>query len=233
MAARQRRAWQLEYARSGRDRIESSYSVRPERCVAWFLSQWAGSGRRPGRVLDLGCGRGRNSLPFLRAGWRVTGLDAVPAALRDFAGLAGGVRRRLRLVRGDLGRRLPFAAGSFDAVLEITAADNLLTARDQARFWRETARVLKPGGRLLTYHFNRADGYYGALLRRSPLRAAGRLHDERAGMDFRFYRTADILSSARGAYRRVRSRHYRYPGPMFGRRWVRDLTAAVLERTAG
>ncbi len=200
--------------------------------MAWFLALWARCGRRPGTLLDLGCGRGRNTLPFLRAGWRVTGLDLVPGALRDLAHLAGPHRRRLRTVRGDLGSPLPFAASVFDAVLEITAADNLLTERDQDRFWRETARVLRPGGWLLTYHFNRTDGYYGPLLRRSRWRSAGRLWDERAGMGFRFYRTGDIVRAARGTLSLSRRRRYRYPGPMFGRRRVRDLTAAVLERNA-
>lgn len=228
---RQIAAWRREYLRPGRERIESSYTARPERCVAWFRRLLGQEGRSAGRLLDLGCGRGRNSLPFLRAGWRVTGLDPVAEALKDFKRFAARWRGRLRLQPGSFARPLAFARdGTFDAVMEITAADNLRNRRQQRRLWRECARVLKPGGWLLSYHFTRRDGYYGPRLRRSSLRRQSVLYDRRAGMWFRFYSAADILEAAGGRLELVARRHYRYPGPMFGRRLVRDLTAAVFRR---
>jgi ubiquinone/menaquinone biosynthesis C-methylase UbiE len=134
-------------------------------------------------------------------------------------------------VHGDLAERLPFVAGSFDAVMEITAADNLTRRALQDRFWREVARVLKPGGWLLTYHFTPADGYYGPLLKRSPRRALGVLFDRQAGMGFRFYTARNAQTATRGRLRVLCSKHYRYRAPMFGQRPMRDLTAAILVRT--
>lgn len=52
---------------------------------------------RPGTALDLGCGGGRETLPLLAAGWRVTAIDAEPAAVdrvterAEEAGLAAGL----------------------------------------------------------------------------------------------------------------------------------------------
>lgn len=231
---RQIAAWRREYLRPGRERIESSYSARPERCVAWFRRFLLRHKLRLGTLLDLGCGRGRNSLPFLRAGWRVTGVDPVPEALEDFKASAVRWRGRLDLRLGTFARPLAFAPdGAFDAVMEITAADNLRDRRRQRRLWRECARVLKPGGWLLSYHFTRRDGYYGPRLRRSPLRRQGVLYDRRAGMWFRFYSAADILEAAGGRLELAARRPYRYPGPMFGRRLVRDLNAAVFRKRQG
>ncbi len=227
--SRQVRAWEAEYRRPGKAGIESSYTLRAERCVLRFLSRLRRQGVHRGKLLDLGCGRGRNSLPFLRAGWVVCGLDAAAPALRDFRRLARA-GKRLRLLRGDLGAPLPYPDAVFDAVLEITAADNLGAGRGFHRLWRETARVLKPGGWLLSYHFTPADGYYGPRLRASAQRRQGRLYDRQAGMHFRFYTAGDIAAAAGGRLALRGSRAYRYRAPMFGRRLRRSLRAAVFQR---
>lgn len=227
---RQTAAWRREYRRRGRARIESSYSLRPERCIARFKRFLLRQGLRTGFLLDLGCGRGRNSLPWLKAGWRVTGLDPAPEALREFGRLAARWRARLSLRQGTFARPLPWREKVFDAVLEITAADNLRNLRQQRRLWRECSRVLKPGGWLLSYHFTRRDGYYGPLLRGSTLRRQGVLFDRRAGMWFRFYTAGDIVDAAGGRLELAARWPYRYPGPMFGRRLTRDLVAAVFRR---
>ncbi|MEW6516150.1 MAG: class I SAM-dependent methyltransferase [candidate division FCPU426 bacterium] len=198
--------------------------------MAWFARLLAEAGIRRGRLLDLGCGRGRNSLPFIRRGWRVTGMDPVSGALAAFERLARTHRSRLTLHCGSFAGPLPWSDGAFDAVMEITAADNLANRRRQQRLWRECARVLKPGGLLLSYHFTRRDGYYGLLLRKSGRRKQGILFDRRAGMGFRFYTAGDIAAAARGRLQRLETRSYRYPGPMFGRRYVRDLKAAVFRK---
>jgi len=69
------------------------------------------------RVLDVGCGQGTQALRLARGGCRVTGLDASPTLLRDFARELAGepddVRERVRLVHGDATE----ATGSLDAVL--------------------------------------------------------------------------------------------------------------------
>ncbi len=91
------------------------------------------------RALDLGCGPG-NSATHLR--------DAVPSvvALDHSEAMLRRARRRdprLTLVRGDV-RGLPVRDGSMDAV---TFHSVLYLLPDRAAALRETARVLRPGGR--------------------------------------------------------------------------------------
>ncbi|RRJ84236.1 NUDIX domain-containing protein [Aestuariirhabdus litorea] len=53
-----------------------------------------------GRILDLGCGSGRDSLFFARSGYRVTAVDASPAMVAEAArltGLEAGVMRAQQL----------------------------------------------------------------------------------------------------------------------------------------
>jgi SAM-dependent methyltransferase len=93
------------------------------------------------RVLDLGCGTGRN-LVELQALARPVGLDLEGRAL------AWSRKRGLqRLVQGGA-EQLPFQAGSFDTV---TALDLLEHIQDDTAGAREVHRVLRPGGKFLVF----------------------------------------------------------------------------------
>src|SRR6187401_3676231 len=70
-----------------------------------------------GKVLELGCGTGRVSLPLARAGVELVGVDrSAPMLERARRRIARSPNRRpakcLDLVRADI-RALPFAARSF------------------------------------------------------------------------------------------------------------------------
>ena len=107
-----------------------------------------------GRVLELGCGTGRISIPLARAGTSVTGIDrsepmltrAIRRAKKLRQKRAGPARARLQLVRGDI-RSLPFAPGSFSMVLApYGILQSLLRDRDLSSTLDAVARVLAPGG---------------------------------------------------------------------------------------
>ena len=101
------------------------------------------------RLLDLGCGAcGPLTFVCVTTGCAGTGLDVNPAAID--AGRARArelaVESRLSLREADLNEPLPCETGSFDAVM---ALDVVLHVRDRDRLYREIARVLTPGGRVL------------------------------------------------------------------------------------
>jgi len=92
------------------------------------------------RVLEAGCGTGYQAREFTRRyGWRMTPLDLSAEGLRH--GQRLGVDQ---LVQGDL-QALPFAAGSFDAVLSLDVIVHF-PAGEESRAFDELARVLRPGG---------------------------------------------------------------------------------------
>ena len=90
----------------------------PERTAAEVNGVVGQLGLAPGaRLLDLCCGQGRHAVPLARLGLRVTGLDlSRPLLARAAAAADGGPP--VGLVAADM-RRLPFADGSFDAVLNL------------------------------------------------------------------------------------------------------------------
>jgi tellurite methyltransferase len=105
--------------------------------------------RRP-RVLDAGCGDGRNLTYFLRRGFACFGIDRDPAAIEHVRARAARLAPDLPLENFRSGEidRLPWDAAGMDAVI---ASAVLHFAADLAHFDRmvqEMWRVLAPGGML-------------------------------------------------------------------------------------
>lgn len=99
------------------------------------------------RVLEVGCGAGRDAVFLARLGHEVHGLDLSEEALRLAALNAGEGGVQLQLHRGDaLATGLP--EGSFDLVSDRGCFHHIY-GDDRKLYGREMARILKPGGKLL------------------------------------------------------------------------------------
>jgi demethylmenaquinone methyltransferase/2-methoxy-6-polyprenyl-1,4-benzoquinol methylase len=88
-------------------------------------------------VLDLGCGTGDLCEVVRRAGWAPVGVDVS-------TGMLAAAHTGAPLVRADA-LTLPVPDASVDGVVSGFALRNFV---DLERFFRECARVLRPGGRL-------------------------------------------------------------------------------------
>jgi len=89
-------------------------------------------------ILDLGCGTGLSSLPFLQRGWRVTGIEGTRAMIRQ--------ARKLpftKIVEQDLESPWRVADRSFDAIVMVGVMEYI--ARPGAVF-RQASRKLVKGG---------------------------------------------------------------------------------------
>jgi len=106
-----------------------------------------------GRVLELGTGTGRISVPLARGGVALVGIDrSAPMLDRAVRRAALQARRgghasgHLTLVRGDI-RSLPFRSGQFQMVLAAYGVlQSILRERDLTATLDSVSRVLAPGG---------------------------------------------------------------------------------------
>jgi len=112
--------------------------------------------RTSARLLDIGCGAGRNALPLAQMGWEVTGTDfswpmLTAAATRV---IDAGLANRVHLLRATMDQ-LPFAPASFDFIVA-HGIWNLARSGDEFRIAiREAARVARPGCGLFLFTFSR------------------------------------------------------------------------------
>jgi SAM-dependent methyltransferase len=133
---------------------------------------WAGLWTRPflaplreagvRTVLELGCGTGNDAARLAGEGYSVTAVDvsgqAIGQARARFRSLA-------RFLVADVTRRLPFADGSFDAVMSNVALH--MFPDDVTRgVFAQVGRLVRPGG-LFVFHVN--------SLQDRPLRARASL----------------------------------------------------------
>ncbi|MGW5134290.1 class I SAM-dependent methyltransferase [Streptomyces sp. NPDC004135] len=108
--------------------------------------------RRPGDVLDVGCGTGSLSLLAAEQGHRVTGVDLSPVMVRLAREKLAG--RDAVFLIGDAAAP-PVGEQRFDAVL---VRHVLWTLPDPARVLRHWYGLLRPGGRLVL-----VEGVWGSV----------------------------------------------------------------------
>lgn len=100
------------------------------------------------RVLDVGCGTGRHSLPLMQAGANVVGIDFSPEMLAIARRRATAILRSgaAEFQQHSLPDPFPFGDESFDLVVMGLVIEHVA---DLGAVLQESHRVLKPGGRCL------------------------------------------------------------------------------------
>ena len=105
----------------------------------------------PGRALDLGCGTGTNVITLAEHGWRATGIDYVPRAIR--------IARR-KANRKGLSARADFRIGNalspdsfrgeYEFILDIGCFHSF-SDKEAEKYARNVSAYLAEGGSLLLY----------------------------------------------------------------------------------
>ena len=102
-----------------------------------------GRGRK---VLDCGCGEGRQTIALALLGWQVTALDVTDASLHTAAEHAKEQGVNVDFQRGDMRHLSSLFPQEFDGVVCCAALDNLLEDRQIKQTLSGIVTVLKPEG---------------------------------------------------------------------------------------
>lgn len=142
-----------------RDHSVASHTVHAEAAVSEFVGALPSSNNCR-KVLELGCGQGREAVNMAGHGLDVSGIDHSTVAIERANALAGNLGLDLDFRRHDLSTRLPYDSGTFSGVfahLSLHYFDDATTAR----LFNEIARVLRPQGVLYFTVRSVRDPLYG------------------------------------------------------------------------
>jgi SAM-dependent methyltransferase len=114
------------------------------------------------KILDAGCGEGRNAIYFINQGYQIFGIDPNEVAVQYCRFLSKSLNSTFDTHRFQLGKleEIPFHAEAFDAVI---CSAVLHFAENDDNFWemiREIHRILKPGG---IFWFRMTTGFGGIV----------------------------------------------------------------------
>ncbi|MBS9523349.1 class I SAM-dependent methyltransferase [Litoribacter alkaliphilus] len=100
------------------------------------------------KILDAGCGEGRNTHYFIREGFQIFGVDNNPIAIQMARIYAQTILPEYDTQRFQTGmvEDMIFHRGAFDAVISSAVMHFAKNEEHFVQLWDEMMRVLKPGG---------------------------------------------------------------------------------------
>lgn len=147
------------------------------------------------RVLDLGCGVGRNSNYLARLGCRVTGIDSSGVAIKIAKERAKKENLSVKYIKGNIGEKYPFDDDSFDLVIDATSS-NALTEKERNEYFSEVSRVISPAGNFFVRALLK-DGDKNAqnLLKKFPGKEKDSYHMKELGITERVFGFNDFIEA--------------------------------------
>ncbi|WP_410509505.1 class I SAM-dependent methyltransferase [Methanosarcina hadiensis] len=109
---------------------------------------------KPGRALDIGCGRGENAILLAMSGCEVTGIDLAENAISDAKVKAKERNVKVKFVVEDaLQMDWLFEEGEFDIVID-SGLFHVMTDEERPVFAQQVHRVLRKGGKYFMLCFS-------------------------------------------------------------------------------
>ncbi|WP_405715449.1 MULTISPECIES: class I SAM-dependent methyltransferase [unclassified Streptomyces] len=153
--------WDGFYA--DRERPVPFFVAKPDENLASYVDRGLIA---PGRVLELGCGPGRNAVHLASLGFEVDAVDLSPSALAWAQDRAREAGADIRFHHGDvfeLTRTEPTLTGPYDLVYDSGCFHHLPPHR-RVSYLALLDRVLAPGGRFALTCFASGEGGMGSEL---------------------------------------------------------------------
>src|SRR5262245_5772794 len=154
--------WEKEYGTF--KVIPSSTRALPSKAVILFSEIL--DFKRINRVLDAGCGIGRNSVYLVQKGCEVHAVDISRIALNELrdAALKAGVLEKITIYNTPLRESFPFEKGAFDLVVDSYVFCHFTDEDFKQNYRKELCRVTKPGMIVFSSLFSIEDEYYKKIM---------------------------------------------------------------------
>lgn len=135
-------SWDVIYKNKGKD-YQYYDVVKPHSDIGKIAALF--KKRKVKKVLDLGCGGGRNLLYLAKKGFELYGLDSSEEGVKMTKDSLDKENLKAELIVGDAFKKLPYETGFFDAVMSIQVLEHA-KLKDIKNAIEEIKRILKPSG---------------------------------------------------------------------------------------
>jgi SAM-dependent methyltransferase len=183
------------------------------------------------KVLDAGCGNGRNAVYLASNGSTVIASDFAPTAISSVRTLSRnvGLEDRVFPARVDLADDFPFADGAFDCCLDSYVSCHFAQDVSFRRYWREITRVTRRRGYIFSSFFSTDDEYYQGLLRDKASRYQ-LVIDPNNGITKRIYDEEEFKSIFSSPLSIVYFTKFQFTDRVLGRDYRRSLLVVLLQK---
>jgi SAM-dependent methyltransferase len=159
--------WTEEYTKP--DKFSRIHGEDPSQVVVEF-TQFLKKDGNYSLVVDVGCGKGRNSIYLAREGFNVVGIDFVPYAIgvaKERALKTGLTPSNPKFVVHDITETWPVEDSSVDAVIDCNASNDL-SSSERGFYLDNLYTALRNGGKLLVYLLSLPENTEGTLIETNP-----------------------------------------------------------------
>ena len=192
---KQKERWQQEYL--AKNTYTSTKAEKPSPALHILTNYFNRIGRIfDVKVLDVGCGVGRNSLFLAGQGAEIFGTDLIEDAIELFRAKAFELKLqdKIHLQVHDMIKDFPFQQETFDVVMDVTSSSNILKLSVFRRYIDRLAFLCKLGGCLFLATFDESDEYYKWL--NEHCKEGYFIRDPNNNIASRFYTRDQIINAA-------------------------------------
>ncbi len=181
------------------------------------------------KVLDSGCGNGRNAIYLARKGCEVYGVDfssvAVSKAKDEVE--SQGLSDRVHIYNRSMVDPLPFPAGYFDLVLDSYVFCHFLS-NDRDKYRRNIRLLTRSAGYFMLSVFPPEDGYYGSMPKFSAEEPI--VKDSNNDISKRLYTEREVEEYFSPDFRVVYSTSFRFSDVVRTKAYLRRVLTVVFRR---
>jgi SAM-dependent methyltransferase len=223
--------WGAEYARGG---IPSSQRSTPSGALIWAWQQLAAQHNLLRRAIDIGCGKGRNSLFLAQQGLDVTAMDFTPAAIAALTveAKAQNLDSKIRAIAYDVTEGWPVPSDSQDFAVDAFCFKHIIGREARDAYKDNLFRALRVHGFYMISFASIGDGYYGQYIKeRKADGAEATIVDPANDIASVLYTRERVVSYFHPHLQLIAERHQEKIDTMHGKTWPRSTYALLFRRT--
>lgn len=216
--------WEMEYQLKT---IPSSFKKVPSDVLPAFVEFLKKKDITAGKVLDIGCGTGRNSLYLAKLGFEVYGIDISSSALKEFKRLAeeNNLQNKVHIILSSVTKRQYLPDIFFDISIDVSTFFHLITEKERLDYLDEISRLLKTGSYLMEVQFLKDDEYYKSMLVDDNI-----FLDKNNGTKGVLYSKNEIIDFFSKKFEIILTKAIKEKGKMLNKEYKRSRILAILKK---